>query len=84
MQPHTQRLNLYFDADAKSELQAAAAAERVTLNEFIRQALAERIRDQARFGEGYPAIRSLWERLDPKDIEHLLYTLAINGPSKRR
>ena len=75
----SERLNLYFEADAKRELQAAADAERVSLNEYIRQALSDRIRDQRRFGDNYRSVRALWERLDPKDLEHMLYTLAIDG-----
>ena len=78
------RLNVYLKPDEKNALQSAADASRVTMNQYIRDALAERINDQTRFGDGYSSIRALWERLGPEDIEHMLYTLAISGPPKRR
>lgn len=80
---NTERLNIAFDRAHRERLQDAAKRNGVSMNEFLRLSMTERIRDQERWGESYGLIRSLLERLPPDEIETALAGVASAKKAKR-
>lgn len=81
---NTERLNIAFDRAHRERLQEAARVNNVSMNEFLRSAMTEKVMDQERWGHSYGLIRSLLERLSPDEIESALAGVASAKKGRSR